>query len=175
MEIIAIRLLDARLAWQSHNESLCPANHNTSHLALSIDNIHTDGAVCCTGDETHIWKHNHIWTTSGFVCCLFTQECVFVMKRVLTPQCARMCVIHWVLTLNRKQEILRKRVLVFCERSCEVVWNLAEKKQINTNQEIYQEIYTYLVLKNSIIFILSVHMSQMCYEPRIQMQYKQAQ
>lgn len=51
----------------------------------------------------------------------FRQECIFVIKCALTPQCAHMRVIHWVLTLHRKQEVLRKGVLVSRERSCQVV------------------------------------------------------
>ena len=57
MGIIAIRLLDVRLAWQPHNDCLCAAKHNTPHLAPSIDNIHTDGAVCHIWDEAHTHKN----------------------------------------------------------------------------------------------------------------------
>lgn len=69
MGITAIRLLEVRLAWQSHNGCLCRANHNTPHLALSTDNIHTDSSVCCMCDETDINTNRLTLRQSGFVCC----------------------------------------------------------------------------------------------------------
>lgn len=67
------------------------------------------------------------------MCWYFRKECIFVIKCALTPQCAYMCVIDWVLTLHCKQEILWKEVFVSCEGSCEVIWNLMEKQIIHAH------------------------------------------
>lgn len=128
MGIIAIRLLNVRLAWQPHNDCLCPTNHNTAHLARSIDLVHTDAAVWFICDETHKYKYNN--TLSSLVCCWLRRVCDADSDATM---CSNGCYCtHWVLTLHCKQENLRKRVLVSCEGSCEVIWNLVEKQMIDT-------------------------------------------
>lgn len=86
------------------------------------------------------------------MCRQFRQECNFVMKCALTPQCAYMCVIYGVLTLHRKWEILRKEVFVSCERSSEVIWNLVEK-QINHGHSVKYSFSKFTLLGNLTLFI----------------------
>lgn len=99
-----------------------PANHNTPHLASSMDNIHARGAVRHIWDETRIKQKQPHWDKE-WLCVLrwFIQKCIFVIGFALTPQCGHTCCMCWVLTLHHEQDVLRERVLVSSEGSCEII------------------------------------------------------
>ncbi len=135
MGIIAIRQLDVRLAWQSHNGCLCPANHNTPHLAPSFDNIHTQTVL----SAAYWWStHTHTNTTTlrqrVVLCAVGLDKSASLWSSVLWRHNVLMCMLFiWYLHFIVSKRFWGRESLFLVSdpvRSYEIWWKENKIKQI---------------------------------------------